>query len=227
MNMAIRFSKVIVIILVAATVMLSGCMTLDPYTQEQKTSNAAKGAMIGAAAGVVAGLLTGDNSAERKKRALIGAGVGAIAGGGVGLYMDNQEMKLRKELEGTGVSVTRIGDNITLNMPGNVTFSFDSGDLSARFYPVLDSVSKVLQEFDKTFVEVAGHTDSTGATSYNQGLSERRANSVAAYLRSRQIMAQRLTIIGAGEAYPIASNQTKAGQAQNRRVELTIVPVTT
>lgn len=207
--------------------MLSGCTTLDPYTQEEKTSNAAKGAMIGAAAGVAVGLLTGDDSAERKKRALIGAGVGAVVGGGVGLYMDNQELKLRKELEGTGVSVTRIGDNITLNMPGNITFAFDSADISAGFYPVLDSVSKVLKEFDKTFVEVAGHTDSTGSVSYNLGLSERRAASVAAYLRSQRVMSQRLIIVGAGESHPVATNNTEAGQAQNRRVELTIVPITT
>jgi outer membrane protein OmpA-like peptidoglycan-associated protein len=214
-------------LLTVAIFMISACTTLDPYTQEEKTSNAAKGAMIGAATGVAVGLLTGDDSAERKKRALIGAGVGAVAGGGIGMYMDNQEMKLRKELEGTGVSVTRIGDNITLNMPGNITFAFDSADISAGFYPVLDSVSKVLKEFDKTFIEVAGHTDSTGSASYNQGLSERRAASVAAYLGSRQVMSKRMIIIGAGEAHPLASNDTKAGQAQNRRVELTIVPVTT
>ena len=223
----VRIEKGAVPLLAVAIVMISACTTLDPYTQEEKTSNAAKGAMIGAATGVAVGLLTGDDSAERKKRALIGAGVGAVAGGGVGMYMDNQEMKLRKELEGTGVSVTRIGDNITLNMPGNITFAFDSADISAGFYPVLDSVSKVLKEFDKTFIEVAGHTDSTGSASYNQGLSERRAASVAAYLGSRQVMSKRMIIIGAGEAHPLASNDTKAGQAQNRRVELTIVPVTT
>jgi len=221
-----QFEKGIMVLLVAVMAMLPACTTLDPYTQEEKTSNATKGAMIGAAAGVAVGLLTGDDSAERKKRALIGAGVGALAGGGIGVYMDNQELKLRKELEGTGVSVTRSGDNITLNMPGNVTFAFDSVDISAQFYPVLDSVSKVFQEYDKTFIEVAGHTDSIGSISYNQDLSERRANSVAAYLRSRQVNSQRLIIIGAGEEHPIASNSTKEGQAQNRRVELTIVPVT-
>lgn len=222
-RMATRF----LITLATATFVLTACTTLDPYTREERTSKAAKGAMIGAAAGVAVGLLTGDGSAERKKRALIGAGVGAVAGGGVGLYMDNQEMKLRKELEGTGVSVTRIGDNITLNMPGNVTFAHDSDAVSAAFYPVLDSVGKVFNEFDKTFVEVAGHTDSTGSATYNQGLSERRAGSVAAYLRSRQVMSERLIIVGAGEDHPIASNETTAGRAQNRRVELTIVPVTT
>ncbi|MFW2404187.1 MAG: OmpA family protein [Gammaproteobacteria bacterium] len=204
----------------------TACTTLDPYTQESKTSNAAKGAAIGAAAGAAVGLISGDDSAERKKRALILAGVGALAGGGIGYYMDQQEMKLRQRLEGTGVSVTRIGDNITLNMPGNVTFAVDSGDISAQFYPILDSVGLVLEEFNQTFVEVAGHTDSSGPTDYNQRLSERRAESVAAYLVSRNINRERLITIGGGENYPIASNSTEAGKAENRRVELTIVPVT-
>ncbi len=225
--MTTRMARNLTGLIAVSFVLLSACTTLDPYTQQEKTSNAAKGAMIGAAAGAAVGLLTGDDSAERKKRALIGAGVGGLAGGGIGMYMDNQELKLRKELEGTGVSVTRIGDNITLNMPGNITFAFDSADVSASFYPVLDSISKVLKEFDKTFIEVAGHTDSTGSTSYNQGLSERRASSVAAYLRSRQVTSRRLIVIGAGETRPIATNSTEAGKAQNRRVELTIVPVTT
>jgi outer membrane protein OmpA-like peptidoglycan-associated protein len=212
-------------LIVAVT--LTACTTLDPYTREEKTSNVAKGAAIGAVAGAAAGLITGDDSAERKKRALILGGVGAVAGGGVGYYMDQQEMKLRQRLEGTGVSVTRIGDNITLNMPGNVTFDVNSGDVKSQFYPVLDSVGLVLTEFDKTFVEVAGHTDSTGTHEYNQGLSQRRAESVAAYLVSRNIDRQRLITVGGGENYPIASNETDAGRAMNRRVELTIVPVTT
>lgn len=205
---------------------LMSCTTLDPYTREEKMSNASKGAAIGALSGVAVGLITGDDSAERKKRALILAGVGGLAGAGVGYYMDQQEMKLRQQLEGTGVSVTRNGDNITLNMPGNVTFAFDSGDIASSFYPVLDSVGIVLKEFDQTFIEVAGHTDSTGSAEYNQALSERRAQSVAAYLKSRPVRADRLITVGAGENHPIASNATPAGQSLNRRVELTIVPVT-
>jgi outer membrane protein OmpA-like peptidoglycan-associated protein len=206
--------------------MLAGCTTLDPYTRDEKTSNATKGAVIGAAAGIVAGLISGDDSSERKKRALILGGVGALAGGGVGAYMDQQELKLRNRLEGTGVSVTRIGDNITLNMPGNVTFGVDSADVSASFYEVLDSVAVVLNEFDKTFVEVAGHTDSSGSNAYNQSLSEQRASSVTAYLQSRQVLNERLIGVGAGETRPIASNDSAAGREQNRRVEITIVPVT-
>ena len=207
-------------------ILVTGCTTLDPYTREEKTSSATKGAAIGAAAGVAVGLISGDSSSERKKRALIGAGVGALAGGGVGYYMDQQEMKLRQKLEGTGVSVTRDGDNITLNMPGNITFAVDSSDINAGFYEILNSVALVLNEFEKTLVEVAGHTDSTGDSAYNQALSERRASSVATYLRAQNVMAERLMTVGAGENYPVASNDTAAGRQLNRRVEITIVPLT-
>ena len=207
-------------------VVITACTTRDPYTREEKTSHATKGAAIGAATGVAIGLISGSNSSERKKRALILGGAGALTGGGVGYYMDQQEMKLRQQLEGTGVSVTRMGDNITLNMPGNITFAVDSADISADFYAVLDSVALVLKEFNKTLVEVAGHTDSTGTEQYNQQLSERRADSVAAYLASRKVTGERLMVLGAGEAYPIASNETAAGRQLNRRVEITIVPLT-
>lgn len=223
MNISLRNAATVSVIL-ALTV--SSCSTLDPYTREEKTSHAAKGAAIGAASGAVIGLITGDNSAERKKRALILAGVGAVAGGGVGYYMDQQELKLRKVLEGTGVSVTRIGDNITLNMPGNITFSVDSADISSGFYPVLDSVALVLNEFNKTMVEIAGHTDSTGSEQYNLLLSEHRASSVVAYLVSRKVRSDRLIPVGAGESWPIADNNTASGRQLNRRVEITIVPIT-
>jgi outer membrane protein OmpA-like peptidoglycan-associated protein len=142
---------------------MSACTTLDPYTREERTARAQRQAIIGAAAGAVAGLVTGDSSMERKKRALVGAGLGALAGAAVGSYMDRQEMRLRQELDRTGVSVTRIGDNITLNMPGNITFATNSADLNAGFYEVLDSVALVVNEFEQTVIEVAGHTDSTGS----------------------------------------------------------------
>jgi outer membrane protein OmpA-like peptidoglycan-associated protein len=170
--------------------------------------------------------MTGDDSLERRQHALIGAGVGALAGGSAGYYMDKQEAKLRAELAGTGVSVTRIGDNITLNMPGNVTFATDSSDLNPAFFEVLGSVGKVLKEFEQTVIEVAGHTDSTGSDSYNQALSERRASSVSAYLQARNISGQRLITFGAGEQRPIADNSSAAGRQANRRVEITMVPLT-
>ena len=219
-------TKVVLIATVAIFSGLSSCTTLDPYTREEKTSNAAKGAAIGAAAGVAVGLISGSSSSERKKRALIIGGAGALTVAGVGYYMDQQEMKLRQQLEGSGVSVTRMGDNITLNMPGNITFAVDSSDISSNFYEILDSVALVLNEYNKTLVEVAGHTDSTGDAQYNQQLSERRAGSVAAYLRSRKVQAERLLAVGGGESYPVATNDTPAGRQANRRVEITIVPLT-
>jgi outer membrane protein OmpA-like peptidoglycan-associated protein len=220
------FLKSSAVSLLSATMLISACTTLDPYTQEEKTSNATKGAIAGAVTGAVIGLATGDDAVERRQRALIGAGVGAVAGGSVGAYMDNQEMVLRKQLEGTGVSVTRSGDNITLNMPGNVTFATNSSDLRPEFFGVLDSVGLVLKEYDKTVIEVAGHTDSTGTEQYNQALSERRAGTVASYLINRGVLEMRVIAVGLGESRPVADNTTEAGRAANRRVELTLVPVT-
>lgn len=210
----------------ALAIVLAGCETLDPYTGETQTSKATKGALIGAAAGAVVGLASGDDAVDRRQRALIGAGVGALAGGAIGNYQDKQEARLRAELQGTGVSVTRMGDNITLNMPGNITFATNSSDLNADFFEVLGSVTKVLKEFDKTVVEVAGHTDSTGTDAYNQQLSERRAQTVTNYFTARNISAQRFITIGLGESMPVADNGTAEGRQLNRRVEITLVPIT-
>jgi len=210
----------------AAATVLAGCYTYDPYSNEKKVSKTTSGAGIGAAVGAVAGLLTGDDSRDRRKRALIGAGVGALAGGAVGNYMDRQEARLRQQLQGTGVSVTRNGNNITLNMPGNITFKTDSSDLRPDFFEVLNSVGLVLKEYDKTLLEVAGHTDSTGSAAHNQTLSEQRAATVAQYLQSRGLNSQRLITVGAGATRPVASNDTAEGRQANRRVELNLEPIT-
>ncbi len=211
--------------LVLATA-VAACQTVDPYTGETKTSNATKGALIGAAAVAAVGAISGDNNRERRKRAAIGAGIGALAGGAVGHYMDQQEAALREKLAGTGVSVTRKGDQVILNMPGNVTFDTNRSDVSASFYPVLDSVAEVLDEFDRTMVEVVGHTDSTGNDSINIPLSQRRAESVAAYLRSHEVDAVRLSTFGVGSSYPVATNGSPEGRSLNRRVEIALLPIT-
>jgi outer membrane protein OmpA-like peptidoglycan-associated protein len=221
-----RTWKVVSPLLVCGAGLLAACTTLDPYTREEQTSRAARNAWIGAASGAVAGLITGDSSMERKKRALVGAGIGALAGGAAGAYMDRQEARLREELDRTGVSVTRIGDNITLNMPGNITFATDSADLNAGFFDVLNSVSMVVNEFDQTVIEVAGHTDSTGEDAYNQALSVRRADTVATYLSTRNVRGDRIIEVGMGEGRPVATNDTPDGRQANRRVELTLVPLT-
>jgi outer membrane protein OmpA-like peptidoglycan-associated protein len=219
-----QLSRLSIVLLVA--VLVTGCETINPYTGESQTSNATKGAMIGAAAGAVVGLVSGDNAVERRQHALIGAGIGALAGAGIGYYMDVQEAKLREKMAGTGVSVTRIGDNITLNMPGNITFETASSNLNGNFYRVLDGVSEVLNEYDQTVIEVAGFTDSRGSEEYNLGLSDRRADEVANYLEGQGVMTLRIITVGLGEDMPVADNSTVEGRLLNRRVELTLVPVT-
>lgn len=204
---------------------LWGC-TSNPYTGEREASNTGKGAAIGAAVGAVVGALTGDDADERRKRALIGAGVGALSGAGIGAYMDAQEARLRQQLQGTGVSVTRLGNDVVLNMPGNITFDVDRSDLQDQFLPVLDSVSLVLKEYDQTLVDVTGHTDSTGSVEYNMDLSERRASSVANYLKATGIDHMRVYTMGVGPHYPVADNNSAAGRQLNRRVELILKPLT-
>ena len=216
--------KSLLVLALAGVVGFTGCTTIDPYTGEQRTSRATQGALIGAAAGAVIGNVTG--SRDRTKRAMIGAGIGALAGAAVGNYMDQQEAELRRELEGTGVSVTRDGDNLILNMPGNITFDVNRDEVKSEFYPVLNSVAKVLKKYDKTAIEVAGHTDSTGTVEHNMALSLRRADSVAGYLLGQGIQNVRIATIGFGPHRPIADNNTAQGRALNRRVELTLIPLT-
>ena len=209
-----------------AVTFLAGCST-DPYTGEQKISNTAVGATAGALLGTATGLVIGKTtSASTRKSMLIGAGLGALAGGGVGLYMDNQESKLRARLQGTGVSVSRVGDDIILNMPSNITFDTDQSAIKPQFFETLNSVAIVLQEFNRTLVDVTGHTDSTGTPQHNQRLSEARAGSVAEYLIAQGNNPNRFQAIGMGQNDPIASNTTPEGRAQNRRVEIKIVPLT-
>lgn len=218
--------KFTVIALSVASFILAACST-DPYTGEQKVSNTAMGAGTGALLGTAAGAIIGGTTKLKTGNAmLVGAGLGAIAGGGVGVYMDNQEAKLRQRLEGSGVSVTRNGDNIVLNMPSNITFATDQSDIKPRFYETLNTVAIVLKEFNKTMVDVNGHTDSDGADDYNEELSQRRADSVAQYLISQRLNPERFEVKGIGERQPIASNASASGKAQNRRVEIEIVPLT-
>ncbi|NNL07519.1 MAG: hypothetical protein HKO86_07320, partial [Gammaproteobacteria bacterium] len=162
-------SRILATVFVSLPLLVTGCTTYDAYTGEEKVSNTAKGAGIGAGVGAVIAYFANkdESSKERQKRMLAAAGVGAIAGGGVGYYMDSQEAKLRKQLRETGVSVVRDGDNISLVMPGNITFDTGSGDLKSSFYDVLNSVAIVLDEYEKTIIAVSGHTDSTGASDYN------------------------------------------------------------
>jgi len=211
------------LVAVACAAALLGACTTDPYTGQQKVSNTAGGAALGALAGAGVGLLAGGND---RRNALLGAGVGALAGGAIGATMDRNEAELRAQLQGTGVSVTRVGDSIILNMPSDITFATDRDDIQSAFFPVLNSVAIVLRKYNRTIVDVFGHTDSTGSSSHNYDLSQRRASSVAAYLQAQSVDPRRFAVTGFGETRPIASNDTAGGRAQNRRVEIQLSPLT-
>lgn len=201
------------------SLLLSACTTINPYTGQQQTSNAVR---YGAIGGVVCGLIGAAESGQRARNAALGCGA---IGAGIGAYMDVQEAELRQQLQGTGVQVQRNGDQLSLIMPGNITFNTNEFALRGEFMPVLDSVGQVLYKYKDTRLTVTGHTDSTGSRDYNYNLSNRRAQSVANYLAARGIDQNRLISQGMGPDQPIASNDSESGRAMNRRVELQVVAI--
>jgi outer membrane protein OmpA-like peptidoglycan-associated protein len=196
---------------VVASFVLTGCAS----------TNAEKGAVIGAISGAVLGKAT---SNHKNKRAVFGAAIGAIAGAAIGDYMDKQEQAFRDELSGSGIDVVREGDNLRLIMPSNITFATGQSYITSGFHTTLNDVAKVLVKFDKTLLSIEGHTDSSGAADFNQKLSEQRATSVKSYLMNQNILAARLNTTGYGETQPVAANNTAQNKALNRRVEIQIVP---
>lgn len=215
-----------IVLLAGAAALVTACTTTDPYSGERVRSNTRTGAVVGAVLGAGLGYLSNDKSEEGRQNAILGAGIGALAGAGVGQYMDRQQAELRRELSGTGVNVVREGDNIRLQMPSDVTFQVNQSSIEPRFYPVLDDVARVLNQYPSTYVDVSGHASADGPEDLNQRLSEQRASSVAGYLISRQVLRDRLYVAGYGESRPVASNDTAEGRAQNRRVEILLRPVT-
>jgi outer membrane protein OmpA-like peptidoglycan-associated protein len=220
MRLGQRLSLVAVIASLGVT---SACVT-DPVTGEQRISKAAIGGLGGAFGGYLLGDIVGGRRDRTEK--IVGAGIGALAGAGIGAYMDRQERELRERTAGTGVEVVRRGDELVLDMPSGITFDFDSSTVRPEFRSTLDQVADTLRRYEQTYVDVYGHTDSVGSDAYNQTLSERRAGAVASYLTTRGVQSARLATRGFGESEPIASNETEEGRAQNRRVEIKLVPIT-
>ena len=222
-----RMNLIVTSLGVAAMLGAGACTTMDPYSSTPQRNNTGTGAIYGALGGAVLGYLTNTSDGEQGRRnALIGAGVGALGGAAVGNYMDRQQRALEAELSGTGVGVARQGDNLVLRMPSDVTFAVNQSNIEPRFDAVLSDVSAVLEEYDRSLVDIVGHTDSSGGDAINQPLSERRALSVADALIRNGVQRERLFVAGQSSRVPVADNGTSEGRAQNRRVEILIRPFT-
>jgi outer membrane protein OmpA-like peptidoglycan-associated protein len=202
-------------------VTVSACVT-DPNTGEQKVSRTAAVGAGGALAGLLLGGLIGGGTGR-----IIGAGIGGVAGAAVGYQMDKQIKELKEQTAGSGIDVSEAdnGQSILVNLPDGVTFDVDSATLKPQFRATLDQIAGSLQTYPNSLIDVYGHTDSTGSDQYNQGLSERRAKTVADYLSIRGVSSARVRSIGYGKTMPVASNATEQGRALNRRVEIKIVPI--
>jgi outer membrane protein OmpA-like peptidoglycan-associated protein len=214
------------LIAVLAAAALAGACSTDPYTGEQKVSNTAGGAALGAGLGALAGMAVGGSKNAQRNAVLIGAGLGALTGGAIGATMDKNEADLRAQLQGTGVSVTRVGDQVVLNMPSDITFDVDRDAIKPDFRQTLNSVAIVLNRYQQTVVDIFGNTDSTGSDAHNQDLSQRRALAVANYLNQQGVDSRRFAVTGFGSSRPIATNGTAEGRALNRRVEIQLSPLT-
>ena len=208
---------------VALGFLMTGCVVTDPYTGETSLTNTGGGTAFGAALGGLVGAVTAEDG-ERGGGALRGALAGGVVGAGVGAYMDYQERELRESLVGTGVDIERQGDDLRLIMPSEITFDVASSEVKPSFYGVLNNVADVMVNYPETRVQIAGHTDSDGSDAYNQGLSVERASAVRNFLTAQGVGYNRITAVGFGERFPIASNTSDYGKAQNRRVEITLTP---
>ncbi|MEH3037601.1 MAG: OmpA family protein [Sphingomonas adhaesiva] len=215
-------SKLVAAVASVSLLSVSACTT-DPDTGQRTISKTAIGGIGGALGGYLLGDLVGGRRDRTEK--IVGAGIGGIAGAAIGAYMDKQEREMRARTAGTDVQVVRQGDDLLLNIPSGINFAYNSANVEPQFRATLDRVASVLADYNQTYIDVYGHTDSTGSDSYNQGLSERRAISVADYLSSHGVAPARIATRGFGETQPIASNETEEGRAANRRVEIKIVPV--
>ena len=216
--------KKTVLVVLAATMALAACTTTDPYTGEQKVSNTAGGAALGALAGAGVGLLAGGDD---RRNALIGAGIGALAGGAVGSVMDRNEAELQ------GAAARHRRQRHPRRRPHRAQHAVRH---HLRHRPGFGEVAVLsgaefgrrwcLKKFNQTIVDVYGYTNSTGDDTYNYNLSQRRALAVANYLSSQGVDSRRFAVTGFGETRPIADNNTPAGRAQNRRVEIQLSPLT-
>jgi outer membrane protein OmpA-like peptidoglycan-associated protein len=213
-----------ILLTAVALIGLSACTTGPIVKEDDPNRQAKQGALIGAGVGAVFGRLAGgDDSGERNRATVAGALVGAAAGAAIGNQLDKQEAELRQQM-GDNVSIRNTGDRLIVTLPQDILFSTDSATLRPTLVSDLRDVGQSLLAYPNTTAQVIGHTDSDGDAGYNLDLSQRRAQSVANVLLGEGVQRGRISVIGRGEDQPIASNLTPAGKAQNRRVEIVILP---
>ncbi|HQU66735.1 MAG TPA: OmpA family protein [Albidovulum sp.] len=215
--------KALLIAGTAAMIGLSACTPVDQYSADPN-QRAKQGALTGAAIGAGLGILTGDGGKDKLDRAVVGGLVGAAGGGIIGNQLDRQAAELQAEISDSRVRIVNEGNQLRVVMPEGILFATDSATVQTGIQNDLYAVADNLNRYPNTRVEVIGHTDNTGAAAYNQDLSNRRAGAVAAILRGAGVSGARIVSYGRGESMPVASNLTPEGKAQNRRVEILIIP---
>ncbi|SFQ49425.1 Outer membrane protein OmpA [Roseivivax halotolerans] len=217
-------AKTSLILSAASLIAITACAPLnDPNNPNRQAQT---GALIGAGVGALAGAAAGNDPEERRRNAAAGALIGAAGGAIVGNELDKQEAALRQQIGNNNIDIQNTGDRLIVTLPQNILFATDSTAVSPSIQGDLIAVARNLQQYPDTNVQVIGHTDNTGDAAYNQGLSQRRAQAVASILTSNGVPSFRVSSIGRGEDQPVASNLTPEGRAQNRRVEIVILPTT-
>jgi len=213
---------------IAAGLILGACVTNPKDPNKHTKQNAAAGATLGAIAGAVIGYQS-DHSGGALRGALIGGAAGGALGAGTGVYMDKQEAEFNRQLaeeqRRNQIEVERLkNENLKITMNSEISFAYNSAQLTPAFHNTLDKVADILNRYQRSSIQITGHTDSRGSAEYNQRLSEQRAEAVKYYLADRGVDARRIVTEGRGESQPRASNNTEAGMQLNRRVEMLIIP---
>ena len=217
----IRARKSILLLAGTSLLAVSACTDPGQIGGTDPNRNTKQGALLGGILGAGVGAIVSDDKA---KGALLGGVAGAAVGGVTGSFLDQQEADLRRQLENDDIRITNTGDRLIVTMPQDILFPVDSAVVNSGLRSDLTRVASSLQRYPDSRVQVVGHTDNTGSAAYNQSLSERRANSVADVLMEGGVPFARIQTYGRGEDQPIASNLTEEGRAQNRRVEIVILP---
>lgn len=216
-------SKFFVAAGLSSALVLGACT--DPGTLNlpaDPNQNAKQGAILGGLVGAGVGAIANDS--DPLLGALAGGAIGAAGGGLIGNQLDQQAAELRQQLANDGIIIVNAGNRLIVTVPNDITFNTDSATVRPALRADLVKVGQNLNKYPNSNIQVIGHTDSDGEASYNQGLSERRARSVADILQANGVNGSRITTIGLGENRPVASNLTAAGKAQNRRVDIEITP---